>query len=126
MKKKGSQSTDRATLHSLTEIVNVGKSVAEDLCRVGVRAPQQLIDRDPWKLYVAICVHDRIAHDPCLLDALMSAVDYMNGSPPKKWWLFTAQRKRIYGERLRAVATSKWISPRGSRNKKRRSSKASA
>ncbi len=123
---KGSQSTDRASIRSLTDIVNVGKSIAADLSRIGVREPQQLIGRDPWQLYHKVCAHDRVVHDPCLLDALMSAVDYMNGKPPKKWWLFTAQRKRVYGERLQTMALRSVTPRRASRTKKRRGQSATA
>ena len=119
--------TDRKTVHDLTEIVNIGKSVAGDLRRIGVHDAQQLIGRDPWEIYRKICRHDGVVHDPCLVDVLMSAVEYMNGGSPKKWWKFTARRKKVYGDKLHAMATPRAIAKHVSAStKKRRSKIASA
>jgi hypothetical protein len=101
---KATHQTVRASIQHLTQLMNVGQSVADDLRRIGLRSPRELIGRDPWILYCSICARDGQAHDPCLLDVLISAVDYMNGARPRKWWKYTAQRKRQYGAKLRAVA----------------------
>ena len=105
MGRKANAQSDRATVQNLTDIVNIGESIADDLRRIGVQDAQQLIGRDPWEIYRKICRHDGVIHDPCVLDVLMSAVEYMKGGAPKKWWKFTAQRKKIYGDQLHALAT---------------------
>ncbi len=92
MGRKANAQTDRATVQNLTDIINIGKSIADDLRRIGVHDAQQLIGRDPWEIYRKICHHDGVLHDSCLVDVLMSAVDYINSGAPKKWWKFTAQR----------------------------------
>ncbi|MGD8812345.1 MAG: helix-hairpin-helix domain-containing protein [Thioalkalispiraceae bacterium] len=33
-------------------------------------------------------------HDPCVIDVFISAVKYMEGGPPRKWWEFTKERKK--------------------------------
>jgi hypothetical protein len=104
MTTKATHKTDRASIRRLTQLVNVGESIAGDLARIGVATPQQLIGRDPWKLYCLICAKDGQLHDPCLLDVLISAVDYMNGRRPQKWWEYTGRRKREYAARLRNQA----------------------
>ncbi|MCL4152334.1 UNVERIFIED_CONTAM: hypothetical protein GTU68_040309 [Idotea baltica] len=43
-------------------------------------------------------------HDPCVLDVLIAAVDYMNGNPPQKWWAYTAERKKKYNDKLQAFS----------------------
>jgi hypothetical protein len=35
-----------------------------------------------------------LRHDPCLLDAFITAVGYMEGAPKKPSWNYTAERKR--------------------------------
>jgi hypothetical protein len=104
MIRKATANSDRDAIRSLTEIINVGESVAGDLTRVGIVRAQRLIGNDPWKLYCKICATDGAMHDPCLLDVLMSAVDFMDGQPPRKWWSYGTQRKATYGERLEALA----------------------
>ena len=95
--KKATATSDRKTLTSLQQIVNIGPSIAGDLNRIGITRPQQLIGKDPHALYRKICKHDGTTHDPCLIDCLMSAVSYMNGAAPKSWWKFTPERKRQLG-----------------------------
>lgn len=105
MGRKANAQTDRATVQNLTDIINIGKSIADDLHRIEVHGAQQLIGNDPWEIYTKVCRHDGFMHDPCLLDVFISAIDYMNGGAPKKWWKFTAQRKKIYGDQLHAMKT---------------------
>jgi hypothetical protein len=78
--------------------------VAADLKQIGLRSPQDLIGQDPWGLYHRICIRDGTVHDPCLLDVLMAAVDYMHGKPPRNWWSYTEERKRKFSERIDALA----------------------
>lgn len=126
MKGKSTQATERSSIEQLTAIVNVGPSIADDLRRIGIKRPQQLTGRDPWLLYDKICAADGLAHDPCVLDVLMSAVDYMNGNPPKKWWKFTAQRKKIYANQLANFRFRKPTRAQLDRIKKRRRVAATA
>lgn len=127
MVKKATAKTNRNAIRQLTELVNVGNSVAEDLHRIGVMRAQQLIGRDPWKLYCEICTHDKVLHDPCLIDVLISVVDYMNGGKPQKWWKFTARRKSTYGKRFQALRTGLSRPTQTTRgNKKRRGTNATA
>ncbi len=92
--KKADQKSDRRKLTSLQQITNIGPSIAGDLNRIGILRPQQLIKQDPFRLYQKLCRVDGKQHDRCVIDAFMSAVDYMSGNPPKAWWHYTEQRKR--------------------------------
>jgi hypothetical protein len=38
-------------------------------------------------------------HDPCVLDAFLSAVRFMEGAPKKPWWKYTSERKRELARR---------------------------
>ena len=94
--KKAAHDTDRKQIKQLQQIINVGKSMEGDFHRLGITKPQQLIGRDPLKLYQQICKVDGVRHDPCVLDCFMAAVSYMDGNPPRVWWDFTSTRKRKY------------------------------
>ena len=72
----------------------------EDFEVLGLSRPQQLIGRDPWQLYRKLCQLTKTRQDPCVLDVLMSSVDFMNGNPPRVWWDYTAERKEKYGAKL--------------------------
>jgi hypothetical protein len=79
----------------LEDLPNIGKAIAGDLRKVGVRKPADLRGKDPVRLYEALNRRTGVRHDPCLLDAFMAAVDFVGGSPARPWWAYTAKRKRL-------------------------------
>lgn len=87
----------RKSLKRLTDIPNIGKAMERDLLLLGIERPADLIGRDPYQLYDELCRVMQKKHDPCVLDVFISAVRYMEGGPPKKWWEFTEERKRRLG-----------------------------
>ncbi len=94
--KKATHQTDRDTITDFRQIINIGPSIAGDFSRIGIRKPGQLAGQDPLKLYKKICKNDDQFHDPCVLDCFMSAIEFMNGGRPGKWWDFTPLRKQEY------------------------------
>ena len=85
----------RTGVARLTDIPNIGVSVAGDLRRLGITEPRGLVGKSPLALYRKLARLDGAAHDPCLLDTFMAAVDYMEGGPPRKWWAYTASPKKL-------------------------------
>ncbi|WP_222721191.1 helix-hairpin-helix domain-containing protein [Actinomadura sp. HBU206391] len=83
----------------LTELVNVGRSVAGYFERIGITRIAQLADRDPIELYERMSAAFGERLDPCLLDTVMSAVDQAEGRPARPWWHYTPQRKRLLTQR---------------------------
>ena len=88
----------RESLKQLVDIPNIGKAIAKNLVLLGIERPVDLIGRDPYRLYEELCRVTQKKHDPCVLDVFISAVRYMEGGPPKKWWEFTEERKRRFWE----------------------------
>lgn len=86
----------REKVDKLTDLPNIGKTVAYDLTRIGITHPEQLKDQDPYALYVQLCEAFGEKQDPCMLDVLMSITDFMDGGEPRVWWDYTAERKRRY------------------------------
>ena len=82
-------------VRQLTDIPNIGRSLAADLCSLGVTRPQQVRDMDPVELYEQLRDPMGKRHDPCVLDTFLAAHDFMNGGPSQPWWNFTAQRKAL-------------------------------
>ena len=78
----------------LTDLPNVGKSLAADLQLIGVQTPAQLRGRDPYVMYDALCEKTGERHDPCVIDVFISVTRFMNGEPAAAWWQFTGERKR--------------------------------
>lgn len=76
------------------DIPNVGVAIEKDFKLLGLKEPGQLIGRDPYNMYSDLCDITGKQHDPCVIDVFISAVNYMEGGEPKKWWEFTAERKR--------------------------------
>ncbi|MEL7499847.1 MAG: helix-hairpin-helix domain-containing protein [Planctomycetota bacterium] len=101
--KKAIHETDRKTIDKFEKIINIGPKLAEAFPIVGIRRPQQLIGKDPVKLYKKLCLKQDEFYDPCVLDCFMSAVDFMNGNPPQTWWSYTEQRKRDHSEDVDAL-----------------------
>jgi len=83
------------TTRTLTDLPNVGKTVAADLRNIGINTPEDLIGKDAFVLYKTMCDYYAMKQDPCMLDVLMSIVDFMNGGEPQVWWAYTDERKRM-------------------------------
>ncbi|MEU8636683.1 helix-hairpin-helix domain-containing protein [Amycolatopsis sp. NPDC048633] len=83
----------------LRKLANIGPAMVRDLGRLGITEPGQLAGRDPVELYERLCETDGVRHDPCVLDTFMSAVDQADGAPPRPWWTYTPERKRLFGTR---------------------------
>lgn len=84
----------RTDIPNLSAIPNVGPASAADLRRIGIRTPADLIGQDPFQMYDTLCRLTGTRHDPCVLDVFLAAVRFMEGAPPRKWWFYTAERKR--------------------------------
>jgi hypothetical protein len=79
---------------NLEDLPNVGPAIAADFRKLGIATPSELVGRDPFALYDDLCRVTGVRHDPCVLDVFISAVRYMEGSPKRPWWKYTAERKR--------------------------------
>jgi hypothetical protein len=78
----------------LTDLPNVGESIAADLHRLGIAVPGQLIGQCPYRLYERLCESTGKRHDLCLLDVFISITRFMGGDDARPWWDFTRERKR--------------------------------
>jgi len=87
----------RNQIKRLIEIPNVGPAMERDLVALGIREPTDLIGRDPYQMYEELCCITHKRQDPCVIDVFISAVRYMEGGPAKKWWEFTEDRKKHFG-----------------------------
>ena len=97
-RKRSAARPSRASMTQLEQIVNVGPSIAGDLRSVGIRQPKDLIGKDPYQLYDALCSATGTRQDPCVLDVFISAVRFMEGAPARPWWRYTAERKRALAD----------------------------
>lgn len=84
-----------ASARSLTDIPNIGVSIAADLRAVGIHTPAEVKQMDPLAVYEALRAPMGRRHDPCVLDVFMAAKDFMKGGSPQPWWRFTQQRKAL-------------------------------
>lgn len=80
----------------LTDLPNIGKSLAKDLECIGIDTPEKLEGTNPYTLYQKLCEVRGTKQDPCVLDTFLSITDFMNGGEPKEWWAYTAERKEKY------------------------------
>jgi hypothetical protein len=96
----------RADVTTLEDLPNVGPTVAADFARLGIRAPRELVGRDPYALYDELNRVTGARHDPCVLDTFIAAVRFMDGAPARPWWKYTAERKRTLAKRVAAAAPS--------------------
>lgn len=78
----------------LEAIPNIGPAVAEKLRLLGILAPADLKNQDPYVLYQELCVKTGFTHDPCLLDTFIAATRFMAGAAPLPWWRYSKERKR--------------------------------
>lgn len=90
-----------AEVRVLTDIPNIGKSLAADLQSVGIQAPSDVKRMNALKMYEALRDPMGRRHDPCVLDTFMAAKKFMNGGPKQPWWDFTAERKALLAKQDR-------------------------
>ncbi|MBC7405308.1 MAG: helix-hairpin-helix domain-containing protein [Cytophaga sp.] len=83
----------RAQIKKLQDVPNVGKACVADLKLLGIEQPEQLIGRDPYRMYDDLCRLTKMRHDPCVYDVFISAVHFMEGAPALPWWHYTTERK---------------------------------
>ncbi|MBC3872638.1 helix-hairpin-helix domain-containing protein [Undibacterium flavidum] len=88
----------RENVRQLTDLPNIGKASAADLVLLGITYPQQLIGRDPFQMYQELCVITQQRHDPCVIDVFIAITRFMAGEPPRVWWDFTEERKKILSQ----------------------------
>lgn len=87
----------REQVKRLTDLPNIGPSIAGDLESIGIHRPSQLSGRCPLELYHALCMTSGTRHDPCVLDVFISVTRFVEGALPRPWWSYTAERKSRYG-----------------------------
>ena len=85
----------RDEVTELEDLPNVGPATAADFRLLGITKPQQLVGKDPYKLYEKLCRVTGVRHDPCVIDVFLAATRFMGGDPAKPWWHYTAERKRV-------------------------------
>jgi hypothetical protein len=86
---------DRCRVVVLTDLPNVGKSIAEDLRLLGIHEPRQLVGKCPIEMYEMLCEKTSSKHDPCVIDVFISITRFIAGEEPRPWWEYTEQRKHL-------------------------------
>ena len=81
----------------LENIPGVGKSIAEDLCNIGIKCVTDLKGKNPEELYDKSNRFEGVAQDRCLLYVYRCAVyfaEHRNPDPEKlKWWNWKDKRR---------------------------------
>ncbi|TAJ82021.1 MAG: mitomycin resistance protein [Gallionellaceae bacterium] len=88
----------REQVRTLEDLPNIGKAMAADLRLIGIHAPEQLIEREAFEMYRALCEKTGQRQDPCVIDVFLSVVSFMRGGEALPWWAFTPERKRAKAE----------------------------
>ena len=92
----GKELGNRTDINELNQIPNVGPATINYLNMLGIYKPFELIGKNPYTMFEKLCKISDQQIDPCLADVFISAVRFMEGGPPKKWWDFTQERKLYY------------------------------
>ncbi len=91
--------SDRTRITEFEALPNVGPATAGDFRLLGFAAPAALIGQDPFRLYDRLCEATGVRQDPCVADVFIATVRFMEGAPPRDWWFYTAERKRLFAAR---------------------------
>jgi hypothetical protein len=94
---KRPKAAEPSACRALEQLPNIGPALAADLRLIGIHSPRELRGRDPFVLYQQLCAATGQRQDPCVLDTFMAATDFMRGAEPAPWWVYTPQRKLLYG-----------------------------
>ena len=88
----GTSARDDAA-RKLQEIPNIGPAMARDLLALGIEGLEDLVGRDPERMYADLCRRHGIRYDICVLDVFRAAVDFAEGKPAEPWWSYSRRRK---------------------------------
>jgi len=93
-------------LKELMEIPGVGKSIATDLLRIGIKRVADLKGKSPQALYDESNALAGVVQDRCLLYTFRCAVYYANTAGKKrdpeklKWWNWKDKKKTLLSGRF--------------------------
>lgn len=79
----------------LEDLPNIGKVIAADLRRVGIRWPAQLAKREPLAVFRDLAKVMGRRHDPCVLYTLLAAHHFLKFGDAQSWWHFTAAGRKL-------------------------------
>jgi hypothetical protein len=91
---------NRSDINDLNKIPNVGSATIKYLSMLGINKPVELIGKNPYSMFEELCKITGKRFDLCLIDVIISAVKYMEGAPPKKWWDYTEERKTVLSKKI--------------------------
>ncbi|MCB1080592.1 MAG: helix-hairpin-helix domain-containing protein [Simkaniaceae bacterium] len=78
------------TIAAFKQIPGVGKSIAQDFLDLGFVSVEELIGKDPEKLYQDLCLLKKCPVDRCMLYVFRCAVYFAETKDPDpellKWW----------------------------------------
>jgi hypothetical protein len=100
------KTVSRAVITELQQIPNIGPSIAANLRLIGIHSPEDLLGKDPYKMYEALCDTTGVRQDLCVIDVFIAAVRFMGGESAKPWWKYTAERKRQLAVNSASVSSS--------------------
>jgi len=89
----------RSDISNFKDVPNVGPATVRYLNLIGINTPYELIGQDPYRMYEDLCNLSGKRFDHCLADVFISAVRFMEGAPPKKWWEYSKERKSHFEEK---------------------------
>ncbi|MFZ5807537.1 MAG: helix-hairpin-helix domain-containing protein [Verrucomicrobiota bacterium] len=92
-------------MKSLTIIPGVGKSIAEDLRKIGIKSVEDLKGKNPEKLYQLSNQRVGVIQDRCLLYVFRCAVYFAEGgrnSKKLKWWNWKDKKRSFKQSSIRA------------------------
>ncbi|MEJ1365868.1 MAG: helix-hairpin-helix domain-containing protein [Candidatus Sedimenticola sp. (ex Thyasira tokunagai)] len=90
----------RTDIKDLNKIPNVGPATIRYLNMLGINRPFDLIGKNPYSMHSELCKITGKHFDPCLADVFISAVKFIEGAEPQKWWHYTEERKKHYHEEI--------------------------
>jgi len=89
-------------LKNLTDLPNIGKAIAADLISIGIRAPNDLVGKDPLTVFKDLTVTMGHRHDPCVYYTLLSVEHYLKTEERLPWWNFTVEGRKTLDAKFRS------------------------
>lgn len=79
--------------YNLTDLPNIGKSIATDLRKIGINSSSELEKRNPLSIFEELRTVMGKRHDPCVYYTLLSVNHFLRTGESLPWWKFTEQGK---------------------------------
>lgn len=88
----------KRNISSIIDLPSIGEKATLHLSKVGIKSFREIEDKDPYQLYIKLCIQEEDYYDPCVLDQFIAVSKFAKEGIVNNWWFYTEERKSKFSE----------------------------